>query len=145
MLNEPHAGWSPDYQSDKTAPTVYEYQQQISQSIASYTQIQAENERLKAELEAMRDVVDAAKRMDVPEKDREMLDVPWWVIIHPDHSGREAIMAGPFFSRASAEAELEGRRYYYGQKPEAWAMGGASKEYKRLFKAVESLEKKEGE
>jgi hypothetical protein len=41
---------------------------------------------------------------------------PWWAIVTKTKRVQYIVHAGPFFSRQSARRELDGRRYYYGDK-----------------------------
>jgi hypothetical protein len=42
---------------------------------------------------------------------------PWWAIVENTKKMQRVVLAGPFFSREKATAELESRRYFYGPKP----------------------------
>lgn len=78
--------------------------------------------------------------LEVSEKN-EGTESPWWFIVSPKFGTTSKIehivhcITGPFFSRESAEAKLNGRRYHYGKKAIVWcASGYDSFEYKQAIR-----------
>lgn len=71
--------------------------------------------------------------------ENESTSFPWWVIVgqpmRRDVDSAAHAITGPFFSRAEATAELEGRRYRYGKKAVVWCLSGCdSGQYREAMK-----------
>lgn len=62
--------------------------------------------------------------------DCEATAYPWWMILDPGHmwggtiNDVAAMVTGPFFSRASAEAHLKARRHAYSKKAAVYCHTG---------------------
>jgi hypothetical protein len=76
--------------------------------------------------------------------DNEATANPWWAIVAPNQMGSSAIMAGPYFSRESAERHRRERLYEYKESSFVFCFSGNnSREYKEMVdKAREVKERK---
>jgi hypothetical protein len=65
------------------------------------------------------------------EGDNEATAYPWWAIVIPNRMGPNAIAAGPFFSRDSAQAHLTSCPHRYSKSAYVYCFSGhASRDYK---------------
>ena len=79
-------------------------------------------------------------KIDLSEKN-EGTDCPYWLILDPmqmtspSFTLLSSMITGPFFSRESAEAHLDGRRYAFGKRAVVFCMSGYwSHEYKNAIR-----------
>lgn len=76
-------------------------------------------------------------RIVMASPDNEATAYPWWAIVQRAGFGRFATLAGPFFSRDSAERQRQARIYEYGQKSLVYCFSGhESRDYRELRKAA---------
>jgi hypothetical protein len=69
--------------------------------------------------------------------DNECTSYPYWLIVKNGGGGRHVLLAGVWFDRDSAEAELESRRYHYGEKAFVFCFSGnASEHMQKLYSAA---------
>lgn len=69
-------------------------------------------------------------------------NAPWWMIIDPKQMLKPdpaqvamSMITGPFFSRESAEGELNSRRYAYSKRAVVWCAAGCyGSQYDQAFK-----------
>jgi len=68
---------------------------------------------------------------------------PYWLILDPrqmlriDPDMLASMVTGPFFSRESAQLELDSHRYRYGKRAVVYCMSGyRSDDYRRAVKAA---------
>jgi hypothetical protein len=66
------------------------------------------------------------------EGDNEATALPWWAIVIPNNKmGSDAIAAGPFFSRSSAQAHLTSCPHRYIKAAYVYCFSGhASRDYR---------------
>lgn len=89
--------------------------------------------------------------LEVSEK-CEATESPYWLILDPGYTwtGRADMVAemvtGPFFSRESAEAHLETRRYAFGRNAIVYCHSGCwSQEYKQACRDARAAERQRGD
>ncbi len=66
---------------------------------------------------------------------------PYWCVVKRNVMGANCIMAGPFFSRESAEAHRKSSEYEYGAKSIVYCFTGYySKPYRELLELFKGAE-----
>lgn len=86
-------------------------------------------------------------KLEVSEK-CESTESPWWIIIDPSQMMSPDVcqvahmITGPFFSRESAEAHLQARRYAFSKRAKVWCHSGYwSDEYKQAMREGRTVSK----
>ncbi len=107
----------------------------------AYADLQAENTRLRQELEQARGMV---ARVAASENNEATM-YPYWGVVKNSPSGHPVMLAGVFFSRENAQVHLEARRYGYGKKAYVYCFSGHhSLEYRQLYDASKALQQPGG-
>jgi hypothetical protein len=74
--------------------------------------------------------------------DNESTQYPWWGIVKRAGLGQYAMLAGPFFSRASAERQRKARIYEYGERSLVYCFSGhESRDFRDLMDAAREAER----
>lgn len=89
--------------------------------------------------------------LDMSDKN-EGTESPYWMILdprqmmRPDYSTLASMITGPFFSRESAQAHLEARRYAFGNWAVVYCCSGySSHEYKTAWREARAAQSSPGE
>lgn len=89
-----------------------------------------------AELNAMQPDFRAAWPLS---EENEITAYPWWAIVRKAGLGMLAVLAGPFASRESAEAQRMARIHAYGEKSSVFCFSGhESADYRKLCGAMQA-------